>query len=982
MKLNNWQVVHYISKRLGPYQAEIIDAKKEALLQFKQLLQRGEYTPAELSSATSFLRLEDDPKRLLNRYKRSAEQAHTKSIELGLERILSENNIQDIRILDQLKLVAEAVGRIDYQGQPYGTGFRVSKNLLLTNHHVIASVDAARSVTVNFRYQIDSDGNSTVPIRFKLDPDKFFLTSPYRQDPSIPESGLDFTLVALSDTSIDNSVQLSEIPNVQLDGTNGKIVKGEICIVIQHPNGEPKKIVLRDNLFFSETNTRIVYESDTLRGSSGSPVVALGTGEVIALHHTSIPRTNSAGEPLTKSGTIATPDTPDDTIDWVGNAGVKVSRIVVAVQNLVLPPSMEPLRAEFLALTKERAKTFGEPTARTDLRSSKVETSTLVATSVPSPTPQSQDSISPSEPISSLKMSAVLTPFILYLDPRFGSVKQIEAFLAVKFPTSSPLALLERSLLGADLPALYTVDIPVAPELSCELAEQLRLLPGVMGAEPDLPLYTDANEGRSAPTSGRLGTESGSLLLDDGLEVNNEEKFLTRYSISPYVSAATSKIEIRQWNLKAIKYDAFISAWKSGARGTSTDPFANFQNQVRIVQFDTGYTAHLEVQGGLDYSRDYSFLEDDDSADDPQNRGILKFPGHGTRTASLVIGSEFAPLLREGNHGLLAPFGIKLIPYRIVETVLLFNRQQELAAAVEKAIVQGHDVITMSLGTAPTLTTARLAKRAYDAGIIWCCAAGNEVRAVVAPAVFPGTIAVAASNPFDQPWQGSSFGDRVDITAPGEDVHVPIYSRDEDGNIIQDYAYGSGTSYATPQVASAAALWLCKYESILQDYLEPWKRVEAFRQALKDSARTSPKLPSGYGAGILDVNKLLNTRPPNYTTRPGTPYTKLKNAYDGLNESAFFAAASGWFQVGKTLWNSIWRKRTSPGFKLTESIAGLEAMAQAPRLTMTQESMLRSLLPSQLRAVESSGPLTEVQSLAAFSAVTTKLSQILSSAKA
>src|SRR5690606_35054963 len=109
--------------------------------------------------------------------------------------------------------------------------------------------------------------------------------------------------------------------------------------------------------------------------------------------------------------------------------------------------------------------------------------------------------------------------------------------------------------------------------------------------------------------------------------------------------------------------------------------------------------------------------------------------------------------------------------------VVIINRQKELAAALDLTITQGYDIITMSMGLPPTLTTSRLARKAYDKGIIWCCAAGNEVQAVVSPAVYPGTIAVAASNPNDEPWEGSSRGDRVDITAPGEDVYVPIWNK-------------------------------------------------------------------------------------------------------------------------------------------------------------------------------------------------------------
>jgi hypothetical protein len=200
----------------------------------------------------------------------------------------------------------------------------------------------------------------------------------------------------------------------------------------------------------------------------------------------------------------------------------------------------------------------------------------------------------------------------------------------------------------------------------------------------------------------------------------------------------------------------------------------------------------------------------------------------------------------------------------------------------------------MSMGLAPTITTARLAKLAYDRGVIWCCAAGNQVKAVVAPAVFPGAIAVAASNPLDEPWKGSSRGDTVDITAPGQDLYIPIWNKNKE----EDFSYGNGTSYAAPHVAAAAAYWLAKHHDALHapEYAG-WKRVEAFRQALYASARDKKKLPRGFGKGFLDVEKLLRV--------PLTPPKKSQYAYNHYNENAFLATLQGYAELVKSFWNSL-----------------------------------------------------------------------------
>ena len=129
-------------------------------------------------------------------------------------------------------------------------------------------------------------------------------------------------------------------------------------------------------------------------------------------------------------------------------------------------------------------------------------------------------------------------------------------------------------------------------------------------------------------------------------------------------------------------------------------------------------------------------------------------------------------------------------------------------------------------GVYPRPMLYSIAKTAYERGVIWICAAGNEVESVVAPATYPGTIAVAASNPDNQPWSGSSYGDSVDIAAPGEDVYVPF--KDRRGKDIM--VFGNGTSYATPHVAAAAAMWKAKYYGDLDKIDEPWKIVETIQK--------------------------------------------------------------------------------------------------------------------------------------------------------
>ena len=54
-----------------------------------------------------------------------------------------------------------------------------------------------------------------------------------------------------------------------------KIVEHERVNIIQHPNGNPQKVVLTQNYVLADMSAdRVHYLADTLPGSSGSPVLS------------------------------------------------------------------------------------------------------------------------------------------------------------------------------------------------------------------------------------------------------------------------------------------------------------------------------------------------------------------------------------------------------------------------------------------------------------------------------------------------------------------------------------------------------------------------------------------------------------------------------------------------------------------------------------------------------------------------------------
>jgi endonuclease G len=243
----------------------------------------------------------------------------------GLERIIGANNLVGINYFDRALRAAGTVARIivrDSHGQVlgFGTGFLVSPRLLLTNQHVLEDDDAARHSLTEFNYEDDEFGQPEASVRFELDPGAFFKASPYAE--------LDYALIAVKELASDGT-RLSRFRWNRLIGTLGKAVLGEPLNVIQHPAGEPKQLALRENLLLDileDPPHFLHYGSDTLQGSSGSPVYN-DEWEVVALHHRGVARTRN-GQILRRDGRPATPETPDTEIDWVANEGVRTSAIV------------------------------------------------------------------------------------------------------------------------------------------------------------------------------------------------------------------------------------------------------------------------------------------------------------------------------------------------------------------------------------------------------------------------------------------------------------------------------------------------------------------------------------------------------------------------------------------------------------------------------------------------------------------------------
>jgi endonuclease I/V8-like Glu-specific endopeptidase len=261
---------------------------------------------------------------------------------LGLERVLGRNDLIDVMFLQRGALAARSVGRISVRGprgSGYGTGFLVSPRLLMTNHHVLGDAEEAAASFVEFDFQAGLDGQLLSSKVFAFDPDAFFLSSPAEQ--------LDFTLVAVHPLGT-HGEELGAFGFLELIEQDGKVVLGEFVDVIQHPNGEPKQLALRENQIVDRLELFLHYETDTAPGSSGSPVFN-DQWELVALHHSGVPKVDAQGRYLSVDGTLWTTDMGEQRLAWVANEGVRISRIIKAVRAATLTGAAAQLRTELFA---------------------------------------------------------------------------------------------------------------------------------------------------------------------------------------------------------------------------------------------------------------------------------------------------------------------------------------------------------------------------------------------------------------------------------------------------------------------------------------------------------------------------------------------------------------------------------------------------------------------------------------------------------
>jgi len=291
-----------------------------------------------------------------------------------------------------------------------------------------------------------------------------------------------------------------------------------------------------------------------------------------------------------------------------------------------------------------------------------------------------------------------------------------------------------------------------------------------------------------------------------------------------------------------VALEAFLDQYVFPRVGLAPAPATTRGAGVTVALLDTGLDAahpafaDVSVQPGVDFATGMAGANDVGNAVDSDGDGLTdELVGHGTFQASLVAA--------------VAP-DASLLPIRVLDGDGLGDAFQ-VAKGIYYAVDQGADVVNLSLSMP---TESELLERAIsyanDADVVVVAAAGNLATSdpVSYPCATSHVIGVAATDENDHLSAFSSFGDHIDLCAPGTGVV----------GAIPGTAYGTadGTSGATALVSAAAALMLSRDAEL---------RPEQIEEILEDTTvsidAVNPAHAGLLGAGRLDVAAALTQVP-------------------------------------------------------------------------------------------------------------------------
>ena len=252
---------------------------------------------------------------------------------------------------------------------------------------------------------------------------------------------------------------------------------------------------------------------------------------------------------------------------------------------------------------------------------------------------------------------------------------------------------------------------------------------------------------------------------------------------------------------------------------------------ITIAVLDTGVEAgHPALAGRL--LAGYNVLSPASVPADAADGKLNNVVGHGTMVAGVL--ARIAP-------------DAKILPVRVLDGDGVGSTAGVLEG-LRWAISHGASVVNLSLGSQ---TPSRFLKDAIDVakqkGVVVVAAAGNSgVEKVDYPAVESSVLCVTALDATRRRASFANYGSAVDLSAPGTGIRSSFGPA--------SYASWSGTSFAAPFAAGAAALLRATDPTLRADDV-----IDRLEDAASDIDTQNPGLDGRLGKGLLDIGNAVTT---------------------------------------------------------------------------------------------------------------------------
>lgn len=255
---------------------------------------------------------------------------------------------------------------------------------------------------------------------------------------------------------------------------------------------------------------------------------------------------------------------------------------------------------------------------------------------------------------------------------------------------------------------------------------------------------------------------------------------------------------------------------------------AAYAASVKIGVIDTGITQKENILDSKRIIEGKNYVSEND--------GIEDRVGHGTRVASLIIGTIDGEIISPSKESQIVP----LVYYSEYPSGVALNGGLEaICDAIYDAVdIYGCKVINISSGVPQENEELKKAvDYAEEKGVLIISAIGNDGDTVYYPAAYNTVIGVGSYDDKLEPSDFSGVGNGIDFLFSGENIKAVSIKNSN------DYEFVDGTSYSAALVTSYAAAAVEAYPKFLPHQIRYLMRISC-----DDICDEGYDEKSGYGA--------------------------------------------------------------------------------------------------------------------------------------